>query len=227
MKVTVIIPAYIPTPKHGLLLQRAIKSLETQSYKDFDVVCVLNGCYTDYEEIKSSIKTDLSIEYISISGKASGAIARNLGVRKSKGELLAWLDADDQYHPNKLEKQIDFFKNNQDYDFVGTLAKDYYPDGNMLDSCHKAELCKTHEQIKNLIHQENIMCHGSVMFKKSSFELLGGYNEKNKPGSIWLEYNAPMWEDWDLWIRAIRLGMKVYNIPERLYYWSIGTSVER
>lgn len=227
MKVTVIIPAYIPTPKHSLLLQRAIKSLELQTYKDFDVICVLNGCYTDYEEIKSSIKADRSVKYLSIPGKASGAIARNFGVKNSNSELITWLDADDQYHKDKLRKQVEFFSKNDGYDFVGTLAMDYYPDGHMENSCHKAENCQTHEQISLALQNENIICHGSVMFKKSSFDVLQGYNEKNRPGSIWPEYNRAMWEDWDLWIRAIRAGMRFHNLPERLYYWSIGTSVDR
>jgi glycosyltransferase involved in cell wall biosynthesis len=227
MKATVIIPAYIPTPKHGSLLQRAITSLEAQTHKNFDTICVLNGCYTDYEEIKSFIKTNLHIEYISIQGKASGAIARNFGVKNSKTELITWLDADDQYHIDKLKKQIDFFSNNTDYDFVGTLAMDCYPDGRLEASCHKAENCQTHEQIFLALQKENVMCHGSVMFKKSSFERLKGYNEKNKPGSIWPEYDRAMWEDWDLWIRALKSGMRFYNLPERLYYWSVGTSVDR
>jgi len=227
MKISVVIPAYIPTPQHTILLRRAIMSLKNQTYRDFETICVLNGCYTDYEEIKKDVAVDIPVHFITIEGKASGAIARNLGVKNSNSELVTWLDADDQYHNDKLKKQLDFFFNNPEYDFVGTLAMDYYPDGKTIDSCHMPEECQTHEQIAQKLKYENVMCHGSVMFKKSSFNKLSGYNEVNKPGSHWPNYGRRMWEDWDLWLRAIKSGMKFYNIPERLYYWSVGTSVER
>jgi len=225
--ISVIVPAYIPSEKHHNLLLRAIKSLESQTYKNFEVICVLNGCYIDYKDIISTIKSNLDIRFITLEGKTSGAIARNTGVRVSKYDFIAQLDADDQYHPKKLEKQIQFFEDNPEYDFVGTLAADYQSDGTIKDSCYLPGQYQTHESIANSIDRENMMCHGSIMFRKKSFNKMGGYNENNKPGIFWLSAGRVMWEDWDLWIRSVKNGMRFYNIPERLYYWSTGTGVER
>ena len=65
------------------------------------------------------------------------------------------------------------------------------------------------------------------MMLREAFVNLGGYNEKHKPGDLWPTYGKKMWEDWDLWQRAIKNGHKFYNLPERLYYWSTDTGVER
>lgn len=225
--VDVIIPAYLPTKHHHELLHRAILSLENQTYKDFAVIVVLNGCYTGYEKIIQSVQSKLKIEWLTIEGKASGAIARNKGIVHSKKNYIAQLDADDQYHPKKLEKQIKFFNLNPEYSFVGTLASDYFSDKDIRPSCIDPGQYQTHTQIARALYRQNIMCHGSIMFKKKAFLDLGGYNEAHKPGNIWDKYGKPMWEDWDLWKRAIQNGFRFYNIPERLYYWSVNTGVER
>ena len=226
----VIIPAYLPTEKHHSLLKRALRSLDSQTYKDFSVIIVLNGCYTDYETIKYSVEDldlNLKISWIMITGKASGAIARNTGIKKSKAKYIAQLDADDQYHPDKLKKQIEFFEKNEKYSFVGTLAADWHGPKDIRDSCFKPGEYQEHQTIAQALCSQNVMCHGSIMFKRKDFLSLDGYNEKYKPGTIWPQYKGRMWEDLDLWKRAVQNGYKFYNIPERLYYWSVDTGVER
>ena len=225
--IDVIMPAYLPSENHHKLFHRAIRSLENQTYKNFNVIVVLNGCYTEYQNIIESVKTSLNIEWLTIEGKASGAIARNKGIKHSNAEFIAQLDADDQYHPEKIEKQIKFFKNNPEYSFVGTLAYDFRSENEITDSCFKQGQYQKHIDIARALHRENIMSHGSIMFRRADFLTLGGYNEDHKPGSFWPQYQGPMWEDWDLWKRAVKNGFKFYNIPERLYYWSVGTGVER
>lgn len=226
--ISVVIPAYIPTKNHHSLLLRAMKSLENQSFNEFEVICVLNGCYASYDEIIHSLSDNrLNIKFVTLNGKTSGAVARNFGVKHCNFPLIAQLDADDQYHPDKLKKQLEFFSMYPNYDFVGTLAYDFYHENDIKNSCYSPGEYMTHDQISNALNYENIMCHGSVAFKKSSFESLDGYNEKNKPGEVWPELGIRMWEDWDLWRRAIKKNMLFFNIPERLYYWSVGTSVER
>ena len=225
--IDILIPAYIPEEKYKHLLQRAITSLEKQTYKNFGVICVLNGCYCDYQKIIEFIKTDLDIVYLKQDGKTSGAIARNFAISKSNAGLIAQIDVDDQYHPKKIERQIKYFLNNPDIDFVGTLAWEFHSKEKIIPSCFKEGQYEHHKDIVKRLSKENVMCHGSVMFKRDSFNKINGYNEIRKPDTFWPEYRAFMNEDWDLWIRAVWAGCKFYNIPERLYYWSAGTSVER
>ena len=225
--IDVIVPAYLPTESHHRMFLRALKSLENQTYKNFGVIVVLNGCYDSYQKIISSVDSPLGITWLTIEGKASGAIARNKGIRHSKEKFIAQLDADDQYHPKKIETQLNFFKNNPEYSFVGTLANDFRSETDIKNSCFGENQHRQHCDIARALKNSNIMCHGSIMFRREAFLLLDGYNEKHKPGSVWPEYGTKMWEDWDLWKRALKKGYKFYNIPQRLYYWSVDTGVER
>ena len=225
--VDVIIPAYLPKSDNLLLLNRALKSLEAQTYQDFHTYIVLNGLYDDESVIRKSILYKGNCTVLTLSGKTSGAIARNAGIKASTSPFVAQLDADDQYHPQKLEKQVSFMGRNEDVGILGTLAWDYYKDETTRESCFLPGQYETHAQISNALQSENVMCHSSVMFRRSALNLLGGYVEDRKPGSLWPQYGTRMWEDWDMWLRAIQQGIKLYNLPERLYYWSVGTGVER
>lgn len=225
--IDVIIPAYLPRYENLLLLNRALKSLEAQTYKNFHTYIVLNGLYSSQEDIVSSIRYQGGHTIIVLSGKTSGAIARNAGIKAGSSPLIAQLDADDQYHMQKLEKQLEFMERNSNIDILGTLAWDYYPDGSIKESCFLPGQYETHQQIEKALENQNVMCHSSVMFRRSAMDKLGGYEEKIKPGDIWPHYRRRMWEDWDIWLRACKSGLKLYNIPERLYYWSVGTGVER
>jgi len=227
ISVDVILPAYLPNSDNLLLLNRALKSLEAQTYQGFHTYIVLNGLYDNEQVVRSSIQYKNDHTILSLSGKTSGAIARNFGIKASSSHLVAQLDADDQYHPQKLEKQVAFLKENEEVSILGSLAWDYYPDGIARASCFSPGQYETHEQIEKALQFENVICHSSIMFRRSALDLLGGYVEGKKPGTVWPEYGKKMWEDWDLWLRAVSLGIKLHNLPERLYYWSVGTGVER
>lgn len=226
-KVDVIIPAYLPDKKNFILLQRAINSLEQQTFKDFNILIILNGLFDSFENIKNSLKFPQNTEFFNLDGKTSGAIARNFGISKSNAKFIAQLDADDQYHPEKLKEQISIFENDDSLDIVGCLAMTVKQDGSLVNSVCYPNKCESHEQITSVIEYENVICHSSVMFKRESFLKLGGYDTRYKPGTFWPNYGRLMWEDWDLWIRAKLSGMKMYNVSQHLYYWSEGTSVDR
>jgi len=225
-KIDVVIPAYLPSDSYIELLQRALKSLENQTLKDFKTIVVLNGCSKSGREITERLNFDNEIEVLEITEKASGAIARNIGISRAKAPLIAQLDADDQYHPEKLKKQFEYMESSS-VDFLGTLAFDFHSISDIRESCFKPGQFENHEQISKALESQNVMCHSSVMCRRESIIKLGGYNESYKPGSFWPEYGTAMWEDWDLWLRACRSGMLMHNLPERLYYWSTNTSVAR
>lgn len=227
ISIDVIVPAYLPNPDNLHLLNRALKSLEAQTYQGFHTYIVLNGLYDNEQVVRSSIQYKNDHTILSLPGKASGAIARNCGIRAASSPLIAQIDADDQYHPQKLEKQVSYMEKNEEVGILGTLAWDYYKDGTARESCFRPGQYETNGQIIAALAYENVMCHSSVMFRRTALDLLGGYVEEKKPGTVWPEYGTKMWEDWDLWLRAVSLGIKLHNLPERLYYWSVGTGVER
>tara|TARA_R110001606_G_scaffold389553_1_gene555756 strand:- start:11502 stop:12302 length:801 start_codon:yes stop_codon:yes gene_type:complete len=103
--ISIIIPAYNAASYIRLTLDSAIN----QTFKDFEVL-VINDCSADNTAtiVESYCVTDKRVKLINLSNnKGAPAGPRNIGVREAKGRWIAFLDADDIWHPQKLERQID------------------------------------------------------------------------------------------------------------------------
>ena len=141
--------------------------------------------------------------------------AKNYGLSKIDTDLVCFLDADDLYVETKLEKQIDYFKKN-DVDFLGTHALNRELNNEVFfDSCFNSNDYLNHNEIEKIIDFENVLTHGSMMIKTECLKKLNGYN------------NVKGMEDWDLWKRAMKMGYKFAQISERLYVYTLNTSVPR
>ena len=108
--VSVIIPSYNGVP----FLKDAIKSVLEQTYKNFELIIVDDSSEDNtYGYILNLIKKDKRIKYFKTpKNTGTPAAARNFGVKRSKGNFLSFLDADDLWHKDKLEKQINSLKKN-------------------------------------------------------------------------------------------------------------------
>ena len=106
--VSVIIPTY----NRAHLISRAIKSVLNQTYQDFEVIVVDDGSTDNTEEvIKEFQKKDERIKYVRHEKNKGGSAARNTGIKAAKGKYIAFLDSDDEWLPEKLEKQMKVFEN--------------------------------------------------------------------------------------------------------------------
>lgn len=106
--VSVITPCFNSGPE----LEETILSVKRQTYTNYEHIIV-----DDYSAkplshtLLSIIESDPKITLIRRTWNAGAAVTRNRGISQSKGEFIAFLDADDVWHPQKLEKQIDFMLN--------------------------------------------------------------------------------------------------------------------
>lgn len=212
--VTVLICVHSTNYDYDFLLVKSLKSLENQTHKDFKTLIVLDECWVNTKKILSNTKFDLDIEIQEKKNKNGLGNAKNFGLNFVKTELVAFLDADDLYCEDKLKKQLDFFKENNDIDFLGTQSWNITRnnDTKLTESCFCLGTNESHEEISKNIYKENFLTHGSMMIKTRCLDDLGGY--RNITGT----------EDWDLWKRAIDNGFKFYQIQERLYIYRIDTS---
>ena len=106
--ISVVIPFY---GRKDWLIE-ALKSVLNQTYKNFEIIVVDDGNPEDLTKVIKEL--DYRIKYIRIkhSGKSR---ARNIGIENSQGNYIAFLDADDIWLPNKLEKQINFMESKKLY----------------------------------------------------------------------------------------------------------------
>ena len=108
--VSVIMPAY-NTEKY---IKESIDSVLNQTYKNLELI-IINDCSTDNTEKKINEFKDKRIKYIKNTKNSGAAISRNKALQEAKGRLIAFLDSDDIWMPEKLEKQIDFMIKNNYY----------------------------------------------------------------------------------------------------------------
>lgn len=104
-KVTVIIPSY----NRAHLIQKSIKSVLDQTYKNIELIIVDDS--TDETEKKVKEIKDERLIYIKNNKRMGPSRARNMGIEIAAGELIAFQDSDDIWNTDKLEKQVELLLN--------------------------------------------------------------------------------------------------------------------
>ncbi|MBI5650364.1 MAG: glycosyltransferase family 2 protein [Chloroflexi bacterium] len=99
---SVIIPVY----NHAAFLAETLQSVLAQTYRDFEIVIVNDGSTDDPGAVVKQFH-DARIKFIEQENRGATA-ARNTGMRAARGEAIAFLDADDRWHPEKLEQHAAF-----------------------------------------------------------------------------------------------------------------------
>jgi len=112
-KVSVIIPAY----NADKTIVLAIRSVQEQTFQDFEIV-VVDDCSIDNTVVKVCALSDNRIRVLHAQRNSGPAAARNLAIDNAEGEWLSFLDADDQYSPDHLQRLIDFSR----YDGVNFIV---------------------------------------------------------------------------------------------------------
>ena len=184
------------------------KSLESiwdnQSVKPNEIIIVKDGKLTkELDSIIDTMKSALGdiLKVVPLKNNVGLAKALNIGIKHCSCDYIARMDTDDISMPERFEKQIETFINNDKLDICGSYA--ILIDENGI----KGDIRKmpvTHEKIyENLFACPFI--HPSVMFKKSSIESIGGYNK-----------NLTRRQDYDLWFKCAKNNMQFLNIDEAL-----------
>ena len=157
---------------------------------------------TDYSFIKEIKKKDSRIAIIRNINKSGAGVSRNLGISKSKGNYIAFLDADDTWHIDKLEKQINFMKKhnysathtsysivNENKDVIGKrIARDFLKIDDLLKSCD--------------IGTSTVVLQKNLLNKDIEFASLATK------------------EDFVLWLRLLKKNIKIYALNENLALWT-------
>lgn len=115
--VSIIIPVY----NASRFLEETINSIQEQTYSNWEAIFI-DDCSSDnsYNLIKKYQKEDKRIKLIKNKTNSGTAVSRNNGIDHAEGDYLCFLDADDKWHPEKLEKQINFMQElNCEFSFTG------------------------------------------------------------------------------------------------------------
>lgn len=199
----------IPTFNRASFLKRAIDSILSQSYQDFEVIVVDDASTDNTEEIVKSIK-DERITYLKHERNSGRAVSRNTGVNMARGEYIAFLDSDDEAHPDRLEKQINILqRETQKTGIVYTDMIRIYRNGSRK-YIKAPDIMPADGNIymKALGYKVFRIGTGTSMIRKKCFEKTGGFNK-----------DISYYEDLEFFIRLSK-DFYFYHIREPLidYY---------
>lgn len=206
-----MISVVIPTHNRADLLPRAIKSVQHQTWTDLEIIVVSDGSEDDTKAVVEALaKEDPRIKFVEYFPARGGNIARNTGIEHAVGEIVAFLDDDDEFVPEKLEQQMAVMESDPEIGLVYTGVRVIYVnEGVEYSSVPKAEGDLSSE----ILLDNSIGTTSTVMVRR---ELL------LQAGKFDIQLRAL--QDFDLWIRVCQL-CKVGFVPEEMirYYNYTGT----
>ncbi len=176
MKKNIKVSCIIPTYKRSDTLLRAVTSVLNQTYENIEVLVVddnePNDPYSlEVQEKLLSIK-DNRLFYIKQEKHTNGAVARNIGIKKSKGEYIAFLDDDDEWSPQKIELQMISIMENPNC-CGATCYYQLSSEGKVLRKVDPYNLEDIHKKVLNrsvAICTPTLVLKKDVLFKSGLFD---------------------------------------------------------
>ena len=165
-------------------MKKAIESVLSQAYKDFELIVVDDGSQDDTATLVSSFA---GVRYIR-QGNKGPAAARSLGIKESAGDLVAFLDSDDWWDREKLAVQVRGMQQNPGF-IISHTQEVWYKNGRLLNQKKKHE--KFHGYIFDKCLPLCVVSMSTAMIRKRLFDNIGLFDE-----------NLPCCEDYDFWLRA-------------------------
>jgi cellulose synthase/poly-beta-1,6-N-acetylglucosamine synthase-like glycosyltransferase len=180
------ISVVIPTYNYGCYLRRAVESALAQIYPPFEIIVVDDGSTDDTRAVASSFGAQ--VRYIFQHNRGISC-ARNTGIGAATGDWIAFLDADDWWLPEKLQRQAEALAHDTEAALVYTAAWKVRPDGSQ-EYCPATAASRIWPQLR----YNNCISNGSsAMVLRKALLAEGGFDETLKAC-----------EDWDMWFRLAR-----------------------
>ena len=184
-------------------LRETFESIKNQTHLPKNIILVFDGYVkNNVSDLVEDYKKTLPIKIISIKKNVGLGIALKKGLLKCKSKIVLRFDTDDINLQRRAELTVRELEKG-DFDIVGSNVYEFYQDPRVWVSKKKMPL--THKSISRSLMFRNPINHPSVGFlRKSILKLNGGYR------------HFPFYEDYDLWIRAWKSGLKFRNIDQEL-----------
>jgi len=191
--VSVIIPTY----NRGWAIKRAVDSVLTQTFQDFELLVVDDGSADDTTDILAGYGTDIRVIRQPNAGVSA---ARNAGIYAARGEFIAFLDSDDYWLPEKLQVQSAYFNTHPEAVICQT-EEIWIRNGKRVNPK------KVHKKPSGRIFRASLaLClvsPSAVMLRRDLFTEIGGFDE-----------TLPACEDYDLWLRiSVRYPVHLIDTP--------------
>ena len=202
IKVSIVIPAYNAEP----CLLETLESALSQTYPAHEILVIDDGSKDRTEEIARSFGD--RVRYIKQQNQGIAG-ARNTGIREATGDWIAFLDHDDLFLPEKIEREVAELEKNPELVVVYSAFTYFYSDGTT-----KLQPAFPARQLWPTLRYKTPILPSTSIIRRSALEEIGYFNPSPRVRMI---------DDWDLWFRLIqRYSAKAFqDVPESLtmYRW--------
>lgn len=200
--VSIVMPAY----NSSATIRESIDSVLHQTFTDWELI-IIDDCSEENIEEKVRSYSDRRIHYYRLAENHGVAHARNVAIKKARGRYLAFLDSDDLWLPEKLERQIQFMERNH-YAFTYTWYRQFKENAQKTGRLIKT---KTWVSYERLLHGNDIGCL-TVMI------------DRNQIPHVFMPLERH--EDYVAWLNILKEGWKAYSLSEDLARYRVsGKSV--
>jgi glycosyltransferase involved in cell wall biosynthesis len=213
--ISVIIPSY----NHSHYIRRSIESVISQSYQDWELIIIDDGSKDDSNQIISSYKDDRIVHLTQENQGAHNTI--NRGLCLAKGDFLAVLNSDDEFHPTRLERCLDVLHSDQEIMLVSTWIDIVDHDSRVISTKHAwrdmepwpvankhLSMAATDDYALNALMSNFVSTTSNMVFRRELYEAIGGMR------------NLRFAHDWDFLLRACA-EHKCLNLDESLLSYRI------
>ncbi len=204
-----LISIIIPTFNQGQFLDRALKSVINQTYTNWEVIIVDNHSSDNTSKIVKSFKNP-KITYFKIHNNGIIAKSRNAGISAANGKWIAFLDSDDWWANDKLEKCAIYLGN--EVDLVYHDLKIIYEKQKLFRKRSIKSRQLYNPVLIDLLVGGNIISNSSVIVRKSLIEKIGGISENEKLIAA---------EDYYTWLKIAELTNKFMYVPSAKGFYLI------
>jgi glycosyltransferase involved in cell wall biosynthesis/ubiquinone/menaquinone biosynthesis C-methylase UbiE len=202
IKVSVIIPTY----NRANFVCEAINSCLNQTFRNFEIIVIDDGSTDNTKEALKRYGSSIRYVYQENQGRAE---ARNRGIKLAEGEYIAFLDDDDLWLPQKLERQVNFLDFRPQISLAQTFVEIIDAQGNLLKGATEEQLQLYKKAVKadytyEAMSRSCIMLISTVIVRRECFDKVGFFDP-----------DTESFEDWDFYLR-FALKYNIGTIPEFL-----------
>lgn len=210
MKFSVLMSLY--DKENPDFLAECFASLVNQTLQADDIVLVLDGQINlALQQVVQDFQDKLPLKIIDLAENVGLGQALNAGLNACQNDWVIRMDTDDICVPDRFEQQIHFIQTHPYIDVLGGQIIEFEQD--ILQGKKSRTVPTSHDAIFQSAKSRNPINHMTVAFKKSAVQAVGSYR------------HAPLFEDYDLWVRLLVAGYKFANLPDVLVYARAGDAM--
>ena len=199
-----LVSVVMAAKNYARFLPAAVDSVLAQTVPDWELLIIDDGSSDHTPAAVRPVLTDPRVKYVR-SDRLGQSRAKNLGIGLSRGEYVAFLDADDAWKPTKLERQLAVFREKPDVGVVFCRRSLIDESGNRLPPLPPSS--PPRGRVLTEMFVQNFVCFSSVVVRREVFSHVGRFD--------------PRWDlaiDYDLWLRVARHHAFDYVDEELVLY---------